>query len=163
MMMSRMQMSRRAIGKLVVLTSLGVSATAAQAQGGLSDVTALQSPETNQALSFRYIGPLGNRVSSVAGVIGNPRIYYAGAASGGIFKSIDGGTTWQAIFDRQPVSSVGSLCGGCVECECGVGGHGRDLDSQQHFRGLGHLQVHRCGQDVAARGPSKTAAGSAAS
>jgi photosystem II stability/assembly factor-like uncharacterized protein len=109
MTMSWMHKSREAIGKLIVFTSLGACATAVPAQSVSADVSALASPETNRALNFRYIGPLGNRVSSVAGVIGNPRIYYAGAASGGIFKTTDGGTTWQAVFDQQPVSSVGSL------------------------------------------------------
>jgi len=45
----------------------------------------------------------------VAGVPGQPYVYYAGAASGGIFKTIDGGIHWDAIFDGQPVSSIGSL------------------------------------------------------
>src|SRR5262245_27490940 len=61
------------------------------------------------ALKFRYIGPEGNRVTSVAGVPGDPNVYYAGAASGGIFKTIDGGVRWQPIFDEQPVSSIGAL------------------------------------------------------
>jgi len=61
------------------------------------------------ALRFRYIGPVGNRVSAVTGVPGNPLIYYAGAASGGIFKTSDAGATWQPVFDGQPVSSIGSL------------------------------------------------------
>jgi len=61
------------------------------------------------ALRYRYIGPVGNRVTSVAGVPGQPYVYYAGAASGGIFKTIDGGIHWDPIFDGQPVSSIGSL------------------------------------------------------
>jgi len=61
------------------------------------------------ALRYRYIGPVGNRVTSVAGVPGQPYVYYAGAASGGIFKTIDGGIHWEPIFDAQPVSSIGSL------------------------------------------------------
>ena len=61
------------------------------------------------ALKLRYIGPEGNRVSAVAGVPGDPSVYYAGAASGGIFKTTDGGVNWQAIFDDQPVSSIGAL------------------------------------------------------
>jgi len=63
------------------------------------------------ALKLRYIGPEGNRVSAVAGVPGDPNVYYAGAASGGIFKTTDGGVNWQAIFDDQPVSSIGSRPG----------------------------------------------------
>ncbi len=60
-------------------------------------------------LRYRYIGPVGNRVDAAASVPGDPRIYYAGAASGGIFKSTDGGTHWEPIFDGQPVSSIGAL------------------------------------------------------
>ncbi|MCP5053579.1 MAG: sialidase [bacterium] len=60
-------------------------------------------------LKYRHIGPVGNRVSTVTGVTGNPNVFYVGAASGGIFKSIDGGINWKPIFDEQPVSSIGSL------------------------------------------------------
>jgi photosystem II stability/assembly factor-like uncharacterized protein len=45
----------------------------------------------------------------VAGIPGNANIYYVGAASGGIFKSTDGGVHWDPIFDSEPVSSIGSL------------------------------------------------------
>lgn len=75
---------------------------------GLAREARAQQPNT-EALRYRYIGPVGNRVTSVAGVPGQPYIYYAGAASGGIFKTIDGGIHWDAIFDGQPVSSIGSL------------------------------------------------------
>jgi hypothetical protein len=34
---------------------------------------------------------------------------FAGAASGGIFKSTDGGIHWDPIFDSEPVASIGSL------------------------------------------------------
>jgi photosystem II stability/assembly factor-like uncharacterized protein len=60
-------------------------------------------------LAFRHIGPVGNRIAAVAGVAGNRLIYYAGSASGGIFKTIDGGSTWEPIFDKEPVSSIGAL------------------------------------------------------
>jgi hypothetical protein len=60
-------------------------------------------------LKFRYIGPEGNRVSAIAGVPGDPSIYYAGAASGGIWKTVDGGVHWQPVFDDQPVASIGAL------------------------------------------------------
>ena len=61
------------------------------------------------SLPYRHIGPVGNRVIAVIGLPGDPRTYYVGAASGGIFKSVDGGTSWEPIFDSQPVSSIGSL------------------------------------------------------
>ena len=61
------------------------------------------------AMRWRYIGPVGNRTTSIVGVPGQPFIYYTGSASGGIFKTIDGGIHWESIFDAQPVSSIGSL------------------------------------------------------
>jgi photosystem II stability/assembly factor-like uncharacterized protein len=67
------------------------------------------SPEVYGQVKYRYIGPEGNRATSVAGVPGNPNIWYVGAASGGIFKSTDGGIHWSAIFDSEPVASIGSL------------------------------------------------------
>ena len=61
------------------------------------------------ALRFRYIGPVGNRIASVAGVTGDPNVYYAGAASGGIWKTVDAGIHWAPIFDNESISSVGAL------------------------------------------------------
>jgi photosystem II stability/assembly factor-like uncharacterized protein len=62
-----------------------------------------------EALRWRYIGPMGNRLTSVAGIPGQPEVYYVGAASGGIWKTTDGGVHWDPIFDGQPVSSIGSI------------------------------------------------------
>ena len=67
------------------------------------------SPDVYNEMKFRYIGPVGNRATAVVGIPGNPSVYYVGAASGGIFKSTDGGVHWDPIFDDQPVSSIGSL------------------------------------------------------
>ena len=60
-------------------------------------------------LPFRFIGPEGNRAIAIAGVPGDPMINYIGAASGGLWKTSDGGLNWRPIFDKQSVSSVGSV------------------------------------------------------
>src|SRR5215216_4894768 len=76
-------------------------------------IVSVQAQETNKdilgALRYRHIGPTGNRLTSVAGIPGQPNIYYVGAASGGIWKTTDGGVHWNPIFDGQPVSSIGAL------------------------------------------------------
>src|SRR5437660_12039427 len=66
-------------------------------------------PDLYGQLKYRYIGPEGNRATSVAGIPGKPNIWYVGAASGGIFKSTDGGIHWNPIFDSEQVASIGSL------------------------------------------------------
>ena len=77
--------------------------------GAASLLSAQPSEDPLSHLRYRYIGPVGNRVDAVVSVPGDPNVYYAGAASGGIFKSTDAGTHWDPIFDAQPVSSVGAL------------------------------------------------------
>ena len=67
------------------------------------------SPELYQDLKYRHIGPVGNRVAAVAGVAGDPLTYFAGAASGGIWKSEDGGEYWRPIFDDHPEHAIGAL------------------------------------------------------
>ncbi|HKJ33490.1 MAG TPA: hypothetical protein VKA34_16760, partial [Balneolales bacterium] len=62
-----------------------------------------------QSLRFRFIGPGGNRVSAVTGEPGNPNVYYAGGASGGVWKSTDGGTHWKPIFDQEDAQSIGTI------------------------------------------------------
>ncbi len=59
---------------------------------------------------FRFVGPkVGNRIAAIAGVPGDPSVYYAGAASGGVWKSADGGNRWAPIFDKQSAMAIGAL------------------------------------------------------
>jgi photosystem II stability/assembly factor-like uncharacterized protein len=69
----------------------------------------LPAPEDYGTLHWRFIGPEGNRFSAAAGIPGDPHTYYVGAASGGIYKTTDGGVSWTPIFDDQPVQSIGAL------------------------------------------------------
>lgn len=72
-------------------------------------VSAQTDPSVFNDLKFRFIGPEGNRAIAIAGVPGDPMINYIGAASGGLWKTTDGGISWNPIFDDQDVSSIGSL------------------------------------------------------
>ena len=80
---------------------------------GFAAPTAAQSVDSTklEAMAPRAIGPAGmsGRVTAIEAVASNPDIVYAGTASGGLWKSTDGGTTWTPIFDDQPVHSIGSI------------------------------------------------------
>ena len=52
-------------------------------------------------LHFRFVGPEGNRAIAAVGEPGNPLVAYIGAASGGIWKTEDGGVHWRALFDSR--------------------------------------------------------------
>ena len=68
-----------------------------------------ESDEESQ-FRFRFVGPrVGNRIAAVAGIPGDSSTYYAGAASGGVWKSTDGGNRWIPVFDKQPAAAIGSL------------------------------------------------------
>ena len=62
-------------------------------------------------LKYRELGPaiMGGRVSEFAVVESDPKIVYAALASGGVWKTVNAGTTWEPLFDRQAVSSIGAI------------------------------------------------------
>jgi photosystem II stability/assembly factor-like uncharacterized protein len=89
-----------------VVVTLALGALVATAQPlGAQDIE----PSHYAQLRGRHIGPLGNRVSTVAGVPGDPMVYYGGAASGGVWKSTDGGLVWAPVFDDQDVHAIGAV------------------------------------------------------
>ncbi|MGI9102151.1 MAG: WD40/YVTN/BNR-like repeat-containing protein [Terriglobales bacterium] len=61
-------------------------------------------------MKWRMIGPYrGGRVLAVTGVPGQPNTYYFGAVAGGVWKTTDGGGTWQPMSDKEPFWSVGAI------------------------------------------------------
>src|ERR1044071_2108009 len=78
--------------------------------GGLRPPLAQAEEKEFAAAKYRLVGPFaGGRVSRACGVPGDPLTYFAATASGGVWKSSDGGLTWKPIFDDQPTSSIGSI------------------------------------------------------
>ncbi len=68
--------------------------------------------ETISGLGARNIGSaaMSGRIAAVAAVQEGPRLtVYVGAASGGVWKSVNGGTTFKPVFDKQPVQSIGAI------------------------------------------------------
>ncbi|MEO8026376.1 MAG: sialidase family protein [Bryobacteraceae bacterium] len=64
-----------------------------------------------KSIKFREIGPasMGGRVDDYAVVESNTNIVYAATASGGVFKTVNGGISWTPVFDDQAVSTIGDV------------------------------------------------------
>jgi photosystem II stability/assembly factor-like uncharacterized protein len=102
-----MRIPRAFIALTLVSAFLSVSTTA---QENTTTPETGDGPTQFKSLKYRPLGPAaGGRVSRVAGVPGDPTTAYAATASGGVWKTTDGGTTWKPVFDQQPISSIGSL------------------------------------------------------
>ncbi|MEE2994592.1 MAG: sialidase [Gemmatimonadota bacterium] len=88
-----------------LLTMTGIACLMLVGSAAAQQIT----PEQYEPLKYRHVGPVGNRFIAVAGIAGNPMVYYAGAASGGLWKTVDGGLTFAPVFDDQPVHSIGAV------------------------------------------------------
>jgi photosystem II stability/assembly factor-like uncharacterized protein len=87
-----------------VLLTNPVLAQRGGGRGGAGGATAVQPPR------FDYVGPdNGGRIASVAGIPGDTMTYYFGAASGGVWKTIDGARTFAPVFDDQSSQAIGAL------------------------------------------------------
>ena len=62
-------------------------------------------------LTWRSIGPanMGGRISSLGVVESKPATFFVGFGTGGVFKTTNAGTTWNPVFDKQPVASIGAI------------------------------------------------------
>ncbi len=62
-------------------------------------------------MEARSIGPAGmsGRIVAIAGVPGDENLIYVGTASGGLWKSVNGGLDFEPVFDDQPVASIGAI------------------------------------------------------
>jgi len=82
----------------------------------IADVEAHPADQVNAAdrlknLELREIGPavMGGRIDDFAVVESNPNIVFVGAASGGVWKTTNNGTTWTPVFDKESVSTIGDI------------------------------------------------------
>ena len=91
----------------LLVICLLASTTAAQ-NGGT-----VKSPleEAFSRLEYRSIGPaiMGGRIADVEGVPGDANVVYVASASGGLWKTTNGGVTWKPIFERQGTISLGDI------------------------------------------------------
>src|SRR5713226_4194122 len=88
------------------LTTLPLQAQKAEPSAAASPID----PKTYGGMKWRLIGPFhGGRVLTVTGVPTQPNTYYFGAVAGGVWKTTDGGVSWDPLFDKQTTSSIGSI------------------------------------------------------
>ncbi|WKN43064.1 VPS10 domain-containing protein [Tunicatimonas pelagia] len=68
-------------------------------------------PEKFQNLVIRNVGPanMSGRITAIDVVRDDPKTIYVGAASGGVWKSENGGTAWTSVFDDAPTQNVGAV------------------------------------------------------
>jgi hypothetical protein len=73
--------------------------------------TALTDPSTYQGLRFRNVGPalMSGRISDIAIHPQDKSTWYIAVGSGGVWKTVNAGTTWTPVFDAQPVYSIGCV------------------------------------------------------
>jgi photosystem II stability/assembly factor-like uncharacterized protein len=91
--------------KLAFALLVSVSATAVYAYPSAKAEAAVQ-VKPLEGLQYRLVGPFrGGRATGVAGVAGDPTTFYFGAASGGLWKTTDGGITWKPLWDKFPEAS----------------------------------------------------------
>lgn len=75
-----------------------------------SQQTANYDEKLYDAVEYRSMGPhRGGRASAVTGVPGKPNLYYMGATGGGVWRTIDGGQTWENISDGYFGGSIGAV------------------------------------------------------
>jgi photosystem II stability/assembly factor-like uncharacterized protein len=64
-----------------------------------------------QGLAARTLGPaaVSGRITAIDAVVNDPNHIVIGAATGGVWISKNGGLTWNPVFDKQPVASIGAV------------------------------------------------------
>ncbi len=75
-----------------------------------SEIPAHFQSDAYKAMHWRFVGThRGGRASGVCGVLGQPNVYYLAATGGGVWKTTDGGNSWQSISDGFFGGSVGAV------------------------------------------------------
>jgi photosystem II stability/assembly factor-like uncharacterized protein len=94
------------LGAASVAAPLSAQAPAARA----SSAPALDSA-TLAGFRWRNVGPanIGGRVTSIAGIPSPSRTFFVATAASGIWKTTNAGTTFEPVFEHEPVSSMGEI------------------------------------------------------
>jgi len=79
--------------------------------GNGENADSVMTAETFSGLELRNIGPalMSGRIADIALVPDDPATWYVGVGSGGVWKTVNAGTTWTPLFDGQDVYSIGAV------------------------------------------------------
>lgn len=93
----------------IILVALGTAVVPMPAQTGAPG--AQSSGSIVDAIRFREIGPTaqGGRYVEFAVIESNPRVFYAATATGGLWKTVNNGISFTAVFDNQPDFAIGAV------------------------------------------------------
>ena len=127
---------RRLSSSLPAVLSLLFAACPA---GLAAQAVAAPPPDLLNRLTFRSIGPatMGGRVDDVAVYDARPRVFYVGAATGGVWRTSNDGTTWTPVFDHEDVASVGAVAVAQDDSDLVWVGTGEDNNRQSSSWGDG--------------------------
>ena len=113
-------MRARFVSSLAVVTVAVALASATASSSPVASPAPEPSPSTSPTaapvapydrLGWRSVGPglAGGRVAAVVGSARDPKLYYLGAAGGGVWKSTTGGMAWSPVFDKEKIPSIGAI------------------------------------------------------
>ncbi|MGH7561990.1 MAG: WD40/YVTN/BNR-like repeat-containing protein [Gemmatimonadales bacterium] len=145
--------------------ALAAAALAAPARAQTPAVTSAPVATLFRDFRWRNIGPanMAGRVTDIEASEANPSLVYVAAASGGVWKSVNAGTTWDPIFTRYGTANVGDLAvfqgnpdviwvgtgEACVRNSVGWGdGVYKSTDGGKTFTNVGLKESHHIGRVV---------------
>src|ERR1700730_12083355 len=106
------------------ITSMSVLIATSLAMSVAAQTTVKLDSNSFGAIEARHIGPgtTSGRIAAIDGVASDPRILYVGSAGGGVWKSINSGTTFKPVFDKY-TQSIGAVTVDQAHPDTGWVGH----------------------------------------
>ena len=101
------------------------------------------------ALEYRSIGPYrGGRSAAVAGVPNKPLLYYFGATGGGVWRTQDGGQSWENLSDGFFGGSIGAVAVSEWDPNVIYVGGGEKNGPRQRLSRTRHVEIDRCRKNL---------------
>lgn len=111
-----MKYPKRLLNKVFMLGMIALLSLPAYGQRKSRKAVEAESPQIQideavyEAAQYRLVGPFrGGRSAAVTGVPGKPNLFYMGATGGGVWRTQDGGQTWENISDGYFGGSIGAV------------------------------------------------------